>query len=393
MQFVFCGLLTEIRFLNKIINSYKNDCLQEFIYSRRLISVIDYSKLNISKISSLTSLQLRAICKDIGLRDVAMLKKSELVALVEQNFSKIEAKASALNSSPSKAENVELKENFDGNAETFYNDYKNDKINSDGVFENANKSKNEVVIEINPVTDSVPTDDLPALEINVSQVTDDNNVEVKKQTCSTDKEPTQDSKNDSSYGKVYKNDKNKGQKFSKTTQNKKQQTEEIDLSECEVRSGILEISPDGFGFLRAKNFRNSEQDTYVSSQKIRKYGLRAGDLISAYTKSLNEFKPPALIEPITVNDKPAQEALNRPLFENFVPIYPKEKLRLEVDNKRNDLAVRAIDLIAPIGKGQRAMVVSPPKAGKTTLLKMIANSIAENNPEVKLMVLGVPKAR
>lgn len=164
-------------------------------------------------------------------------------------------------------------------------------------------------------------------------------------------------------------------------------TEETDLAGAEIRGGILEINPDGFGFLRAKNFRNSEKDTYVSAQKIRRYGLRAGDLIEGYCKQITELRPPALIEVITINGKTPSACASRPLFENFIPVYPNEKLKLELSGKRSDLAVRAIDLIAPIGKGQRAMIVSPPKAGKTTLLKMIANSISANNPECKLLVL------
>lgn len=154
-----------------------------------------------------------------------------------------------------------------------------------------------------------------------------------------------------------------------------------------VRSGILEINPEGFGFLRAQNYRNSTQDTYVSSVKIRYHQLRQGDFIECYSKQVNASKPPAMVEILSVNGRPPETALGRPLFENCIPIYPDEKLKLEVEGKRNDLAMRAIDIIAPIGKGQRAMVVSPPKAGKTTLLKMIANAISANNPEVKIMVL------
>lgn len=159
------------------------------------------------------------------------------------------------------------------------------------------------------------------------------------------------------------------------------------LKDAEIRSGILEINPEGFGFLRARNFRNSERDTYVSGQKIKRYGLRAGDLVEGYCKQITELRPPALIELISVNGKDPATCNKRDLFENFVPVYPNEKLKLELTGKRSDLAVRAIDLIAPIGKGQRAMIVSPPKAGKTTLLKMIANSISANNPECKLLVL------
>ena len=156
---------------------------------------------------------------------------------------------------------------------------------------------------------------------------------------------------------------------------------------CEVRSGILEILPDGYGFLRANNFRNSSKDSYVPTQRIKRSGLRPGDYVTAYCRATSEGKPPAVEAIIEVNHKKVEYAFNRPRFDDLTPIFPNERLRLEIPDKRNELAARAIDLIAPIGKGQRAMVVSPPKAGKTTLLKMIANSISQNSPEVKLMVL------
>ena len=163
--------------------------------------------------------------------------------------------------------------------------------------------------------------------------------------------------------------------------------EKTNLLGCEVRSGILEILPDGYGFLRASNFRNSSKDSYVPTQKIKRSGLRPGDYVTAYCRATAEGKPPAVEAIIEVNNKSVDYALSRPRFDDLTPIFPNERLRLEIPGRRNELAARAIDLIAPIGKGQRAMVVSPPKAGKTTLLKMIANSISENSPEVKLMVL------
>ena len=163
--------------------------------------------------------------------------------------------------------------------------------------------------------------------------------------------------------------------------------EKESLLGCEVRSGILEVLPDGYGFLRASNFRNSAKDSYVPTQKIKRNGLRPGDYVTAYCRSTTEGKPPAVEAIIEVNHKKVEYAFNRPRFDDLTPIFPDERLRLEIQGKRNELAARAIDLIAPIGKGQRAMVVSPPKAGKTTLLKMIANSISQNSPEVKLMVL------
>ncbi len=165
--------------------------------------------------------------------------------------------------------------------------------------------------------------------------------------------------------------------------------EEISLDQCEIRSGILEILADGYGFLRADNFRNSPKDSYVATAKIRRMGLRAGDYVTAYCRpaSAEGGKPPAVVSVQSVNGKPLSYLETRPDFDRLVPIFPTERLRLELAGQRNELAVRAIDLIAPIGKGQRAMLVSPPKAGKTTLLKMIANSISINHPECKLMVL------
>lgn len=158
--------------------------------------------------------------------------------------------------------------------------------------------------------------------------------------------------------------------------------------DCEIRSGILEVLPDGYGFLRANNFRNSPRDAYVSAARIRRYNLRAGDLIRCYARSVSEGKPPALVSIISVNGHTNwQPEVKRPAFEQFTPVYPDERFRLEITGKRTELAMRCIDLLAPIGKGQRAMIVSPPKAGKTTLLKMIANSITTNHPTVKLMVL------
>lgn len=156
---------------------------------------------------------------------------------------------------------------------------------------------------------------------------------------------------------------------------------------CEEREGILEIHPDGYGFIRVRNCEHSEKDVYVSAIKIRKAGLRQGDMIKGIVKVAYDNKPAALLIINTVNGVPAEELRKRPRFDDLVPIYPDARLKLENARSKNDFAIREIDLIAPIGKGQRGMIVSPPKAGKTTLLKKIANSISENYPDVTLMVL------
>ena len=154
-----------------------------------------------------------------------------------------------------------------------------------------------------------------------------------------------------------------------------------------TREGFLEINPDGYGFLRVKNCEFSEMDAYVSVPKIKQYSLRKGDFVVAGCKVVQEGKPPAVVTVHSINGVPVNQVGKRPNFDELVPIYPDERLRLESAVNPREYATRCIDLVAPIGKGQRGIIVSPPKAGKTTLLKMIANSISENYPEVVLLVL------
>jgi len=152
--------------------------------------------------------------------------------------------------------------------------------------------------------------------------------------------------------------------------------------------GILEILPDGFGFLRAQNCYNSDKDVYVSSAFIRRAGMRPGDKIKGLAQLLHVTeKHPSLYQIDSINDKSYEFSKRRPRFSTLVPVHPNEKIRLEHADPDGDVSSRLIDLVAPIGKGQRGLIVSPPKAGKTTILKQIANGISKNHPEVKLIVL------
>ena len=151
--------------------------------------------------------------------------------------------------------------------------------------------------------------------------------------------------------------------------------------------GVLEILPDGYGFLRVNEYTPGSDDVYVSPSQIRRFSLRTGDLV------LGQVRPPkdgeryyALLRVKAVNMRDPEQAMRRPNFDDLTPIYPNERIRLEVPNQK-DVATRLIDVIAPLGKGQRGMIVAPPKAGKTTVLKKIANSITANYPEIELMVL------
>lgn len=153
-------------------------------------------------------------------------------------------------------------------------------------------------------------------------------------------------------------------------------------------TGILEITPDGHGFLRASSVGNSQNDTYVSQSQIRRFALRNGDIV------MGQVRPPkdqeryyALLKIEAVNFISLDEIKNRPLFDNLTPLFPSEQLKLEY--KSDMVTGRMLDLFTPIGKGQRALIVAPPRTGKTELMKELAHGIAKNHPEVELMVLLV----
>ena len=153
----------------------------------------------------------------------------------------------------------------------------------------------------------------------------------------------------------------------------------------EIAEGILDILPDGYGFLRGDNFLSSDKDVYVSMVQIRRFKLDTGDIIKGISRYREGEKFPSLIFVGEVNGEHPEKAMRRKRFDELTPIYPNQKLRLETTS--NEYATRIIDLMCPIGKGQRGMIVAPPKVGKTTLLKKVANSISLNNPEVELIVL------
>ena len=150
--------------------------------------------------------------------------------------------------------------------------------------------------------------------------------------------------------------------------------------------GILEVLSDGYGFIRSDNFLPGENDVYVSPSQIRKFNMKTGDFITGSTRrKASGEKFSALIHIDQINDRPPMEARTRRNFEDMIPIFPNERIRLERPGA--DTSMRIVDLVSPIGKGQRGMIVSPPKAGKTTLLKQVAKSILKNNPDMHMIIL------
>ena len=162
----------------------------------------------------------------------------------------------------------------------------------------------------------------------------------------------------------------------------------INDENAQIAEGVLEILPDGFGFLRGENYQSTENDVYISPAQIRRFNMKTGDKVCGITREpKNNERFRAVLYVKSINDIKPETAANRRDFDRLTPVYPKERLVLEAEPE--NIATRIIDIMAPIGKGQRGMIVAPPKAGKTTLIKKIAKSIEKNNPDVELIVLLV----
>ena len=172
-------------------------------------------------------------------------------------------------------------------------------------------------------------------------------------------------------------------------QEMKEKKEESDIEQLDsgkTAKGIFELHQDGYGFIRSDNYLPGEQDVYVAPSQIRRFGLKTGDILTGNTRIKTQGeKFSALLYVSTINGLPPEEAMKRKNFEDLTPIFPNERIRLE--NPGCSTAMRVVDLISPIGKGQRGMIVSPPKAGKTTLLKEIALSVQKTEPDMHMIIL------
>jgi len=154
--------------------------------------------------------------------------------------------------------------------------------------------------------------------------------------------------------------------------------------------GLLDLRPEGYGFLRGAGYLPAQRDVYVSASQVRRFALRKGDFVKGTSRpQASNEKYPALLRVDEINGMTPEDARSRPKFEDLTPLFPDSKLRLEMRADPHEITGRIVDLISPIGKGQRGLIVSPPKAGKTTILKQLVYAIERNNPEVHLMVLLV----
>ena len=219
---------------------------------------------------------------------------------------------------------------------------------------------------------------------NISKLKKDELVALLKQIAETSKpHETHENKLELDKESEIRYDKNDEEQFDEI--NESVVDYKVTNDDDEIVEGILEVLPDGYGFLRGDNYLSSPKDVYISPIQIRRFKLDTGDIVKGISRTKEGEKFPSLIFVGEVNGEHPEKAAKRKRFDELTPIYPQERLKLETTT--TEYAMRIIDLISPIGKGQRGLIVAPPKVGKTTLLKKIANSISANNPEVELIVL------
>ena len=280
-----------------------------------------------------TLVELRQIAKEEGVKNSSKLKKEELIeVLTEILNNKVQASKKSTSKKASSTQN-------EGNEESSENNKSKSSLGSQtksqATIESIDSEENEISYE----------EDSEVINGNTSEDND---------TANEVREP----------GGTYR----------------------ITNADDEIVEGILEVLPDGYGFLRGENYLSTPKDVYISPIQIRRFKLDKGDKVKGISRLPKEGeKFPALIYVGEVNGEAPEKAYKRKKFDDLIPVYPNERIRLET--MPDEYAMRIIDLMSPIGKGQRGMIVAPPKVGKTTLLKKIANSITTNNPEVELIVL------
>lgn len=285
--------------------------------------LLNIDNIKVSELDDKTLLQLKEIAKEIGIKSISKYKKNELIDIIKESLEKDSVEKEQ------KVKQIEVKE------------------------ERNSQQRNE-------------------------ENRNNRNTENRNHRNNTDNNHRNHIENNNTRN-------NKGYYTQKVVDESKI-IDEFNTSKDDEVVGVLEILPDGFGFLRGSNYLSTEGDVYVSPSQIRRFNMKTGDKIKGITrhpKTGEKFR--ALLYVQKINDEKPETAIQRKAFELLTPIYPEERLTLE--RHQHDIATRLIDLISPIGKGQRGLIVAPPKAGKTSLLKNVANSIAKNHPNVELIVL------
>ncbi len=334
--------------------------------------------INLSDLNNQTLAQLRQTAKELNIKSVTKYKKAELIEQIKEHANKLKGN----DTDQLKQDNK--KEHSNGDTEKTYSmkkEEKNTQIDDEkrnGNTENVKQTTYKSENKNNKYENKNYTK-------NNNQANTNNQRNYNKFQKNDAKQQNNENKLSNNDTKTQKNNNIKGNYTPKVVEESKIINEFNTSKEDEV-VGVLEILPDGFGFLRGSNYLSTENDVYVSPSQIRRFNMKTGDKVRGITrhpKTGEKFR--ALLFVQKINDEDPETAIQRKAFETLTPIYPQERLTLE--KQPNEISTRLIDLISPIGKGQRGLIVAPPKAGKTILLKSIANSIVKNYPDVELIVL------
>jgi transcription termination factor Rho len=342
--------------------------------------------LDLNDLSKNTILQLREFGKEIGVKSVTRYKKNELIQLIQERLTEMSKsqKAQDAKEQPQTEQAVQNEQEQPAEQQPVKRRGRPRKVQTEST------SHTQLQIDKEPAKDTVQTDAKKdkAMAVETDTAAGEGTEETHEQKTvetnlsSNDTEPAEKQENQQEYEKkvAY------ARKFYNTSN--PAIPELLSNSDVGNVEGILEILPDGYGFLRCDNYMPGNRDVYISQSQIRRFSLKTGDLVSGKTRRTKEGeKFRALLYVTAVNGEDPEKAPLRRSFDELTPIYPNQRITLENKKYSKDLATRIIDLVSPIGKGQRGLVVSPPKAGKTTLLKKIANSISMNYPEIHLIVL------
>lgn len=305
---------------------------------------MNLNEKTLNELSSKTLPQLKEIAKELGIKSITKYKKSELIEIINEN---------------SKNNHIEKEKTS-----------KREEVKEQNVIISQNKVAQYKQLEKKPENKTYVKPYEKKENENNSRTTENRYVKTGENRTFNN---TSNGRNNKPY-------------YAPKPVDESKIVDEFNTSKEDEVMGVLEILPDGFGFLRGSNYLSTENDVYVSPSQIRRFNMKTGDKIKGITrhpKTGEKFR--ALLYVQKVNDENPETAIQRKAFELLTPIYPEERLTLE--RSQNDIATRLIDLVSPIGKGQRGLIVAPPKAGKTSLLKNVANSIAKNHPDVELIVL------
>lgn len=333
---------------------------------------------NLSDLNNQTLAQLRQTAKELNIKSVTKYKKAELIEQIKEHANKLKSN----DTDQLKQDNK--REHSNGEPEKTYSmkkEEKNTQIDDEKKNDNTENVK-QIAYKSENRNNKYENKNYTK---NNNQANTNNQRNYNKFQKNDAKQQNNENKLSNNDIKTQKNNNIKGNYTPKVVEESKIINEFNTSKEDEV-IGVLEILPDGFGFLRGSNYLSTENDVYVSPSQIRRFNMKTGDKVRGITrhpKTGEKFR--ALLFVQKINDEDPETAIQRKAFETLTPIYPQERLTLE--KQPNEISTRLIDLISPIGKGQRGLIVAPPKAGKTILLKSIANSIVKNYPDVELIVL------